>query len=132
MAAAGTLVATGLLAWLAVALLTSTRTPKVASDAANDAQHIQVPKSSTAESLPDVNSRAQRKCRLIISVGPDLHDAVTTAARHTPHQRFINIGRGEPGAGRAAVPAAPAPEPSHAISWLPTTRAVLAGQRCGE
>lgn len=125
MAAAGALVATGLLTWLAVALLTGPRTPKIvannisrnfraclvngqqdasmaqpiwsslqkaASGAAINAQHIQVPKGSTAASLPYVNSLVQRKCGLIISVGPELHDAVATAARHNPHQRFITMG----------------------------------------
>ncbi|MFF3920171.1 hypothetical protein ACFYZB_43505 [Streptomyces sp. NPDC001852] len=124
-AAAGALVATGLLAWLAVALLTGPQTPKIvannisrnfraclvndqqdatmaqpvwsslqnaASGAAINAQRIQVPKGSTAASLPYVNSLVQRKCGLIISVGPGLHEAVATAAQHNPHQRFITMG----------------------------------------
>ncbi|MFJ5535172.1 BMP family ABC transporter substrate-binding protein [Streptomyces sp. NPDC093261] len=65
---------------------------KAASGAAVNAQHIQVPKGSTAASLPYVNSLVQRRCGLIISVGPELHDAVATAARHNPHQRFITMG----------------------------------------
>ncbi|MEU9243755.1 BMP family ABC transporter substrate-binding protein [Streptomyces sp. NPDC048385] len=125
MAAAGTLVVTGLLAWLAIALLTPPRAPKVVannisrnfraclindqhdsamaqsvwsslqqatSGAAVNAQHLEIPKSGTAASLPYINSLVQRHCGLIISVGPDLHDAVTTAARHNPHQRFIIVG----------------------------------------
>ncbi|MEV7395155.1 transposase [Streptomyces sp. NPDC091215] len=46
----------------------------------------------TAASLPYVNSLVQRHCGLIVSVGPDLHDAVTTAARHNPRQQFIIVG----------------------------------------
>ncbi|MFD8811221.1 hypothetical protein ACFV23_06975 [Streptomyces sp. NPDC059627] len=65
---------------------------KLTSGDAVNARHIQIPKSSTAASLPYVNSLVQRHCGLIISVGPDLHDAVTTAARHNPHQRFIIVG----------------------------------------
>ncbi|MCX3058380.1 type 1 periplasmic-binding domain-containing protein [Streptomyces beihaiensis] len=56
-------------------------------------QHTLVPKSGTAASLPYLNGLVQRHCGLIISVGPDLHTAVTTAARRNPHQRFIAIGR---------------------------------------
>ncbi|SOE24930.1 hypothetical protein [Streptomyces sp. OK228] len=126
MAAAGALVASGLLAWLAIALLTGPQTPKVVANnisrnfraclindqhdanvaqpvwsalqkavhgAAINTQHITVPKSSTAASLPYVNSLVQRHCGLIISAGPDLHDAMTTAARNNPHQRFITIGQ---------------------------------------
>ncbi|WP_143070933.1 hypothetical protein [Streptomyces malaysiense] len=124
-AGAGALVATGLLAWISVALLTSPHTPKIvannisrnfraclvndqqdaamaqpvwsslqsaAAGAAINAQHVQIPTGGTAASLPYVNSLVQRKCGLIISVGPGLHQAVTTAARHNPHQRFITMG----------------------------------------
>lgn len=65
---------------------------KAASGAAINAQRIQVPKSSASAPLPYVNSLMQRNCGLIISVGPHLHDAVTTAAQHNPHQRFITVG----------------------------------------
>ncbi|WP_146067959.1 hypothetical protein [Streptomyces sp. Ru72] len=125
LAAASALAAVGLLAWLAVALLTDHRTPKVVADnisrnfrvclingqhdsdtartvwsalqksasgAAINAEHIQVPNSGTTASLPYINSLVQRHCGLIISVGPDLHNAVTAAARHNPHQQFITIG----------------------------------------
>jgi basic membrane lipoprotein Med (substrate-binding protein (PBP1-ABC) superfamily) len=125
-ASASALVVTGLLAWIAIALLTGPRAPKVVANnisrnfrsclinderdadlarplwsalqktsdgAAINAQHITVPKGGTAASLPYVNSLVQRHCGLIISVGPNLHDAVTTTARHNPHQRFITVGR---------------------------------------
>ncbi|MCE3033689.1 hypothetical protein [Streptomyces sp. CMSTAAHL-2] len=125
MAAIGTLVTTGLLVWISVAMLTAPRTPKVvannisrnfraclvndqqdaamaqpvwsslqnaASGAAINAQHIQVPKDAKTASLPYINSLVQRKCGLIISVGPGLQQAMITAARNNPHQRFITMG----------------------------------------
>ncbi|MFR9799521.1 hypothetical protein ACL02U_27050 [Streptomyces sp. MS06] len=57
-----------------------------------NAQRIEVPQSDQSASLPYVNSLVQRKCGLIIAVGPNLHSAVVSAARHNPHQNFISIG----------------------------------------
>ncbi|MEU3535742.1 BMP family ABC transporter substrate-binding protein [Streptomyces murinus] len=66
---------------------------KGADSAAINAQHITIPRSSTtARALPYVNSLVQHHCGLVVSVGPSLHDAVTTAARNNPHQKFIAIG----------------------------------------
>ncbi len=126
MAAAGVLLTTGLLAWLALALLTGSSSPKFVANnisrnyraclintqhdeniaqpvwsylqkathgSAINLQHITVPKSGTATSIPYINGLVQRHCGLIISLGPGLHTAITKAARSNPHQRFITIGK---------------------------------------
>ncbi|MCQ4082299.1 hypothetical protein NGB36_17220 [Streptomyces sp. RB6PN25] len=66
---------------------------EAAQGAAINAQHIVVPDTGNAAPLPYVNSLMQRHCGLIISVGPDLHDAIVTAAQHNPRQQFVSIGQ---------------------------------------
>jgi basic membrane lipoprotein Med (substrate-binding protein (PBP1-ABC) superfamily) len=57
-----------------------------------NAQRIVAPATTTASLVPYVNSMVARKCGLIIAAGPDLHDAVATAAQHNPHQEFLYTG----------------------------------------
>lgn len=57
-----------------------------------NAQRIVAEGDSTASFTPYANSLTQRKCGLIVTVGDDLHDTVTSTAQHNPHQEFLYIG----------------------------------------
>lgn len=57
-----------------------------------NAQHITAPPGQTTDLVAYFNSLVALHCQLIVTVGDDLHDALTDTATRNPQIHFLNIG----------------------------------------
>ncbi|WP_137816398.1 hypothetical protein [Gandjariella thermophila] len=65
---------------------------QAAADQPINAQRFTAPHGTPADLTPYLNGLIATKCKLIVAVGTDLHDTVSTVASANPSTEFINIG----------------------------------------